>query len=294
LGINYSKNLILKMEIKIEDKRYPKLLRKISDSPKLLFYKGDFNSNIFDKTLAVVGSRRMTTYGKRVTEELITSVACYGITIVSGFMYGIDATAHKAALDAKGKTIAVMASGIDNVYPIYQKKLYQEIKEKGLIISEYFKKNSSEKWIYPRRNRIVAGISMAVLVVEAEEKSGSLITADFALKYKRKLFAVPGSIFSPTSKGTNSLIKNGLAEPVLSPKDILSFYKIDKAEDNDNSFLNFNIKESEIISILKRESVDLESIQERMKIPISELNIIISGLEIKGVIKKQGIKYYIK
>ncbi len=294
MGINNSKNLILKMEIKIEDKRYPKLLRKISDSPKLLFYKGDFNSNIFNKTLAVVGSRRMTTYGKRVTEELITSVACYGITIVSGFMYGIDATAHKAALDAKGKTIAVMASGIDNVYPIYQKKLYQEIKEKGLIISEYFKKNSSEKWIYPRRNRIVAGISMAVLVVEAEEKSGSLITAGFALKYKRKLFAVPGSIFSPTSKGTNSLIKNGLAELVLSPKDILSFYKIDETKDNDNSFLNFNIKESEIISILKREPVDLESIQEKMKIPISELNIIISGLEIKGVIKKQGIKYYIK
>ncbi len=282
------------MKIKIQDKKYPNLLRKISNPPKFLFYKGILSDEIFDRTLAVVGSRRMTFYGKRVTEELIATIASHGITIISGFMYGIDATAHRATLNSNGKTIAVMASGINNIYPIYQKKLYQEIEKNGLIISEYLEINSSEKWIYPKRNRIVAGISMAVLIVEAEEKSGSLITADFAMKFKKKIFAVPGSIFSSTSKGTNNLIKKGLAEPVNCSKDILSFFEIKDVRKNKNNFLNFSKEEVKVINILKRESLGLDLIHDKTKITISDLSVIMSGLEIKEIVKKEGIKYYLK
>ncbi len=277
-----------------ENKNYPKILKEISDAPSELFWKGDWNDEIFENTLAVVGSRKMTSYGKRVTEEIIGNLAFYGITIVSGFMYGIDAVSHKSALNAKGKTIAVMPCGVDVVHPSYQKSLYKEIEENGLIVSEYEKEKPSEKWIYPRRNRIVAGLSKAVLVVEAGEKSGSLITANLALKYKRKLFAVPGSIFSPTSKGTNNLIKKNLAEPVLCAEDVLKFFKKNKTENKKTNNSNFNDKENEIINILKEESADLNEIFNKSKMTISEINTTLLMLEMKGIIEKEGLKYKLK
>ena len=183
--------------VTINDPRYPSLLKQISDPPKQLYYKGEWQDDIFENCLAVVGSRRMTTYGKQIAERLVSEIASREITIVSGFMYGIDATSHKAAVDIGGKTIAVMPCGIELVHPEYQVKLYDEILEnKGLIISEYNGNLLPTNWTYPRRNRLVAGLSKAVMVVEAGEKSGSLITANFARKFKRKIFAVPGPLTS--------------------------------------------------------------------------------------------------
>ena len=217
--------------IEKENLQYPELLKQISDAPAQLYYKGiwpassaDENENLFENCLAVVGSRHMTQYGKKATEQLISEVAAAGITIVSGFMYGVDAAAHKAAVDAGGKTLAVMPCGIERIHPSHQKDLYDKILETGgLIISEWDGDGMPMLWTYPKRNRIVAGLAKATLVVEAGLESGSLITADFAKKFQRKVFAVPGPITSEVSKGTAKLIQEG-AMLVNSADDILEFF----------------------------------------------------------------------
>ncbi|MCH7605430.1 DNA-protecting protein DprA, partial [Patescibacteria group bacterium] len=206
-----------------KQRKYPALLAQGGDAPKQLYYRGSWDDELFDKCLAVVGTRRMTNYGKRITEQFIGEIAAAGVTIVSGFMYGIDATAHKAALQAGGKTIAVMPCGIDLIHPEYQADLYQEILDAGgLIISEYEGTYPAVSWMFPRRNRIVAGLSQATLVVEAGENSGALITANFAKKYGRKIFAVPNPLTSAVSKGVTQLLKEG-AELVGSADDILQY-----------------------------------------------------------------------
>lgn len=179
--------------ITISDNKYPKLLKEIGkDAPKKLYYKGKWDEKIFKNCLAVVGSRMMTAYGKRVVEQIVTEVAAAGLTIVSGFMYGVDAASHQAALKAGGRTIAIMPCGIDLIHPQYQQDLYVEIlNNQGLIISEYEGTFLPVNWTYPRRNRIIAAMSQAVLIVEAGEKSGSLITANFAKKFGGRVFAVP-------------------------------------------------------------------------------------------------------
>ena len=168
----------MKNRIENGNPEYPPLLKAIAQAPKELYYRGNWSACLFEECLAVVGSRKMTTYGRQVTEKLVSEIASAGITIVSGFMYGIDATAHKAALEAGGRTIAVMPCGIDLIHPEYQEDLYKEILENnGLIISEFPGLFPPALWTYPRRNRIVAGLSRATMVVEAGEKSGALITA---------------------------------------------------------------------------------------------------------------------
>ena len=245
--------------ITIDDKRYPKLLKKIGNSaPKQLYYKGNWDESIFKNCLAVVGSRRMTTYGKQVVEKITGEAAAAGLTIVSGFMYGVDAQAHRTALRFGGRTIAVMPCGINLIHPEYQQDLYTEIlNNHGLIISEYEGNMQPANWTYPRRNRIVAGLSWATLVVEAGEKSGSLITANWAKKFKRKLFVVPGPITSENSKGIMQLIKEG-AVPVSSARDILEYYKIKFEAQNPKSETNsrFKISNRETTTVEQKTSAD--------------------------------------
>jgi len=212
-----------------DDKEYPSLLKKIGkDAPKQLYCKKSaysFDKSIFENCLAVVGSRKLTHYGKQAIERIVGELALAGITIVSGFMYGGDAVAHQTAVKVKGRTIAVMPCGVDRISPEDQEELYNEIIENnGMIISEYEGNMAPALWTYPRRNRIVAGLSKAVLVIEAGEKSGSLITANLAKKFKRKIFAVPGPITSSVSIGTNMLIKEG-AEMVTEARDILRWFR---------------------------------------------------------------------
>ncbi|MGB2762376.1 MAG: DNA-processing protein DprA [Minisyncoccales bacterium] len=303
-----------------QDKVYPRLLKEVSDAPKWLYHKGKWDSEIFENCLAVVGSRRMTTYGKQVVERFITEIAMAGITIVSGFMYGIDAVSHKAALMAGGRTIAVMPCGIDIIHPEYQKDLYFEILNNNcLIISEFEKDLAPAFWTYPKRNRIIAGLSKACLVIEAGEKSGSLITAGYANKYKRKLFAVPGPITSENSKGTLQLIKDG-AEMAISAKDILRFYR----ESSENKLFKsrplfapagltspaspwlqrgepkpFDLKssfsplEEKIIAYLQREPLEIDAISRSLNVPVSKLGTVLSLMQIHGIVSKQGNKYYV-
>jgi len=292
--------------IKISDPRYPALLKKIStDVPRQLYYKGEWREDIFQNCLAVVGSRRMTTYGKQITEKLVSEIAGRGVTIVSGFMYGIDATAHKAAVDIGGKTIAVMPCGIELVHPENQVKLYDEILEnKGLIISEYKGNLLPVNWTYPRRNRIVAGLARAVMVVEAGERSGSLITANFARKFKRKIFAVPGPLTSILSKGINQLIKEG-AGVVTDAEDILEFFRKCSKPSFAQSCAKLGFErsrgqapmsslEQKIIQQLQKESMEIDFLARNLAISVSETGRALSMMEIKRLIFSENGKYYIK
>jgi DNA processing protein len=286
--------------VTIKDKRYPRLLKKLGkEAPTQLYYKGNWDEELFDNCLAVVGSRRMTTYGRQVVEKIVGQVASERITVVSGFMYGVDAMAHKTAVDAGGKTMAVMPCGIELVHPEEQVKLYDEILESGgLIISEYNGKMQPALYTYPARNRIVAGLSKAVLVVEAAEKSGSLITANLAKKFKKKLFAVPGPVTSLVSKGTNDLIKSGDAEMVLGAEDILKWFG--KSQER-SDLLKTRMQilggrtslEQQIVSCLQNEPMEMDLLARSLKKSVAELNIAISMMEMNSQIKNINGKYYI-
>ena len=298
-----------------DNPNYPKLLKEIKDVPKQLYYKGNWSNEIFENCLAVVGSRRMTSYGKQMVERLIGEIALSGITVISGFMYGVDATAHQATVRVGGKTIAVMPCGINIISPAYQENLYFEIiKNNGLIISEYEKDKKPELWTYPRRNRIVAGLAKAVLVVEAGPKSGSLITANYAKKFKRKLFSLPGPANSEVSKGTLQLIKEG-ATMVTSAKDILDYFRkgsedglfsssplsaprpatsrftAPKPHDSKSSFSSHPALEKKILNELQREPMEIDVLSRNLKIPTAKLGSMLSLLQLKGIIIKDGNKY---
>jgi len=286
--------------VNIQDKKYPYLLKEIKDPPKKLYYKGNWDLEIFENCLAVVGSRRMTSYGRRVVEEIISQIAGVGLTIVSGFMTGIDAQSHKTCLKVGGRTIAVMPCGIDLIHPEDQKELYLEIlNNKGLIISEYQGDFLPQLWTYPKRNRIVAGLSKAVLIVEAGEKSGSLITANFAKQFKRKIFAVPGPITSETSKGTLQLLKQG-ADLVTSAQDILEYFKSLGFSPSLISYSNEESKigvletlEKQILKQLQREPLDIDNLTRILGLPASKLGTILSLMQLKGLIQQEEGKYYV-
>lgn len=289
--------------IKIGDGKYPKLLKGIGkDAPKKLYYKGDWpacagrSEEIFENCLAVVGSRHLTSYGRKITKQLVTEIAAAGVTIVSGFMYGGDEAAHRAAVEVGGRTIAVMPCGIDMIHPEYQEELYNKILEnKGLVISEYEGGMPPSVWTYPRRNRIVAGLSKAVLIVEAGLNSGTLITAEFAKKFGRKIFAVPGPITSEVSKGTLELIRGG-AEAVGKAEEILRYYKMKGTiRENKGAIREFKgVKgiEGEILEHLRREPLEIDVLARNLGISTAKIGATLSLMQLKGFINQEGRKYY--
>ena len=212
------------IKINRDSKWYPEKLKNIEDSPKELYCLGNLEL-LNKKSMAVIGSRNYSEYGKQVAFEFAYSLAKEGICIVSGLAKGIDGFAHSACLKAKGKTIAVLGSGLDVIYPKENEKLYYDILNNGgLIISEYPLGSKPEKWHFPARNRIISGLSDGILVIEARKNSGTNITVDFALDQGKDVFVVPGNIYSKTSDGTNFLMKEG-AIPVTSAQDILDYLK---------------------------------------------------------------------
>ena len=211
-----SRNIII---ITIEDGEYPALLKEIYDPPIVLYLKGDL-SVFQDKMLSIIGCRRASIYGLKQAEQIAKSLAECGISIVSGMARGIDTAAHKGALLAKGKTIAVLGSGFNNIYPFENKILFEQISKNGAVISEFSLSTAPLRQNFPRRNRIISGLSQAIVVVEAAQKSGSLITADLALSQGREVFAVPGMANSLNAQGTNKLIKEG-AKLVENVQDII-------------------------------------------------------------------------
>lgn len=285
--------------IGLNDNRYPGLLKEISSPPSILYVKGKIPAG---PAIAVVGSRLATGYGLDMAARLSRELAARGIVIVSGLALGIDTAAHKAALEVGGKTVAVLGSGLDekSIYPAQNINLAREIVEKdGAVISEFPSKTSPLPHHFPQRNRIVSGLSLGVLVVEARQKSGALITANFALHQNREVFALPGSASSQSSAGTNKLIQQG-AKLVLSADDILEELNIEtKREETKNAEekINFNDlsgKEKIIAEIISRETLNVDKIIETTKLSASEVLAALSILEIKGIAKQADGKYELK
>lgn len=281
--------------VELGSAQYPEALRAINDPPERLFFKGVWDSSLFNNCLAVVGSRRMTRYGAQITDLLISQLAAAGISIVSGFMYGIDARAHQAAVAGGGRTIAVMPCGIERIYPQYQERLYHEIIENnGLIISEYAGDYPPLLWTFPKRNRIIAGLSRAVMVVEAGPKSGALITANLAKKYQRKVFVVAGQINVTLFEGIKKLIKDG-ADVVTEACDVLGYYGI---KQKDSTGTAAPVKELQglealIAKELSCEPMEIDVLSRRLRVSAAELGTAISLMELKGILVQMAGKYHV-
>jgi len=275
---------------KLKPEQFPERLLEIPQPPKTLYIRGKLPDP--DLTyLAVVGSRKYTSYGRDICEKLIKGLKGYPIVIVSGLAIGIDTIAHKAALENGLTTISFPGSGLDNdvLYPRMNIKLAQEITDKGgCLISEFDPSAISQLYFFPQRNRLMAGISKAVLIIEAEEKSGTLITARMALDYNRDVLAVPGSAFSSNSNGTNSLIKQG-ATPVVCSNDILEAlgFEIDKqAQTDKEKYADCGKDEMKIIELL-REPMERNDLIRELGMNIGEANALLSIMEIKELIKEE-------
>lgn len=265
--------------------QYPPLLKEIHGPPACLFCLGQA-LNPADKYFAIVGTRRTTPYGRQMAEKFAHEIANAGFVVVSGLAYGIDAIAHEATLEAGGRTIAVLGAGFDYITPPINKPLALKIQKSGTVISEYPPDFSPRKGTFPQRNRIIAGMSLATLVIEAPQRSGALITARLALEYNRDVFALPGNITQETSRGTNMLIRDCKAFPVTDIKDIFEYIKVGGAPYSSpkNTDEKLNTDEKIVYDLLKNGSAGIDQITAETKLPPARVNEILSTLEIKGLI----------
>ncbi len=276
------------------DRNYPQLLKQLDDAPIVLFTRGDFNSINFEKTIGVVGTRKITNYGLTVTKMFAADLALSGFTIVSGLAMGVDAVAGWSAISAGGKTVAVLGSGIDLCYPPVNKPLYDKIiAGGGVVVSEFPMGMQPNPGTFPSRNRIIAGLSLGVLVTEGAEDSGSLITANVALVINRPAFAIPGPITSSLSKAPLKLIEKG-GKLVTSAGDICRELKISsfaKASEGQAKLQNLSKNELKIIQLLENEGLSFDEIVRCSNLNSSVIAGLISMLEIKGIIKNSGGSY---
>ncbi|MBP1760916.1 MAG: Rossmann-fold nucleotide-binding protein involved in uptake [Firmicutes bacterium] len=278
----------------IEDDDYPSWLGKTHDPPYILYYRGDLDS-LNELCIAIVGSRRASTYGKTQSRRFGRELAGKGITVVSGMARGIDTEAHLGALEAGGKTAAVLGSGLDVIYPPENKQLFNEISEHGVVLTELPPHTHPEPGNFPMRNRVIAGLSRGVLVVEAQQRSGALITVDFALEQGRDVFAIPGQINNKNSEGTNNLIKQG-ACMVTEINDILTEYGLVNDEDNilQGELFNVSSEEKLIFDLLSTDSEHFDDLVYKSKLTIGELSTCLLQMELKGIIKALPGNYYVK
>ncbi len=268
--------------ITYEDRSYPKVLSEIPDSPAVLYCRGDEKLLNEKCLIAMVGSRRATSYGLSVAKSFSSKVAQAGAIVVSGLALGIDGACHRGTLETGGKTIAVLGTAIDKLYPLANESLGKKIiSSKGLIISEYPPGYPTYKTNFPMRNRIIAGLAQAVVVIEAAENSGALITATLALEYNRDLYAVPGDIGKTTSRGTNKLLSRG-AICLCDPSIIIEDFNLA----SEKIFIKLPKYEQNIIDAIRSGADSFDKIINKLKIKPNELNVLIGRLEIKGVIKK--------
>ncbi len=276
-----------------EDPLYPVRLKQIYDYPPVLYVRGNLPAED-EACLAVVGTRRPTIYGRQVTEEIVTDLARSKITIVSGLARGIDSVAHRTTLDAGGKTIAVLGSGLDIVYPGDNTKLAQAIMEQGALVSEYPLGVKPRAENFPLRNRIMSGLSLGVLVVEAGERSGALITAHQAVEQNREVFAIPGSILSPASQGTNRLIQEG-AKLVRNDTDILQELNLTIVvrQSEIKEFSPTNEFESAILKQLTAEPSHIDEICRQSGLTMQEVGSTLALLELKGIARQVGNMHYV-
>ena len=280
-------------KITIKDKNYPELLKQIYDPPKELYINGELKKS--EKyPLAVVGTRKMSNYGKQTTEHFVRVLAQSGLTIISGLALGIDSLAHKTALENKTKTIAVLGSGLDDIYPKIHKNLAEKIiNSGGAVISEYSPETPPYQSNFIERNRLISGLSMGVLVIEAPKKSGALITAQQALKQKRKVFVVTGRIYDKNSIGTNELIRQG-GQLVQNPEQILKELGIKSTFIKSKIREDLSKNEEIVLKILTKDPVHIDKITQKTKMPTNEIISALTQMELKGIIKNLGNNQYIR
>jgi DNA processing protein len=280
--------------VTLDDPEYPENLRKVRDCPELLFVKGCLTPG--DRiAVAIVGTRNPTVVGQAVAAEIAADLAAAGVTIVSGLAYGIDACAHSAALNARGRTIACLGHGVDQVYPKANWALYREIPEAGALVSEYLPGTGPKPWHFPERNRLISGLSLGVVVVEAGLKSGALITADWALRQGRPVMCVPGSVKSAASQGTNRLIQEG-AYLVTCAEDVLSFLRQDNEyvpqPETAGAIQSVSLEESLVLNCLARCEYIEDICDELNEIPVYRTMSLLSALEVRGYVRSlAGGKY---
>lgn len=277
------------------DGAYPARLKEIDDSPPVLYIRGELLPED-DLSVAVVGTRRPTPYGRQVAEEMSYQLAGNRVTVLSGLARGVDGIAHRAALQAGGRTVAVLACGLDMVYPPEHKKLAAEITEHGALISEQPVGTQPRGDFFPRRNRILSGMSLGVLVVEGDLKSGALITADFANDQGRDVFAVPGSIFSAQSRGTNARLQRGEAKLVTRIEDVLEELNLYTAPQQIEmqELVPATDTEADILRHISKEPVHIDEVCRESGLPASTVSSLLAMMELKGLVREIGSKAYVR
>ena len=287
-GADSSKNTNIR-EILAMESAFPERLREIPDSPSCIYCKGRLPEKD-EHTVGIIGARDGTDYGKAVARKLAGELSEYGISIISGMAYGIDSAAHLGALEAKGRTYAVLGCGVNICYPSVNYRLYQKIMEKGGIISEYAPGAPPLPHHFVERNRLIAGLSDILLVVEAKEKSGTFITVDRALEQGKQVFAVPGRITDPLSKGCNKLIREGAAV-CLSKEDILECFSIDSEKESTRR-LSLEGEERKVFEALDLEKKHVDILSRELSMPLKSLYAILLQLELAGYCISESNAYY--
>jgi DNA processing protein len=276
-----------------EDAAYPALLREIYAPPPVIYVRGKLCPED-EWAVAMVGTRRATAYGKRVARMLSQDLVRNGVTVVSGLARGIDAEAHQAALDAGGRTLAVMACGLDRIYPPEHRKLAHEIAENGALISDYPIGRRPEARNFPPRNRIISGLSLGVVVVEAGNKSGALITVEFAIEQGREVFAVPGNIVSRASVGCNRIIQDG-AKMVLHVRDVLEELNLTMIEQHAEvrAVLPVDGTEAQLLELISDDPLHVDEICQQSQIPVHQVSSTLAMMELKGMVRQVSGMHYI-
>lgn len=276
-----------------DSEAYPRNLLTIHDAPPVLYVQGDLLPED-DWAVAVVGTRHASVYGKEAARNLAGDLARSGVTVVSGLALGIDAVAHQAALDAGGRTIAVLGSGVDVIYPEQNRRLAQAVAKRGALVSEYALGTPPERSNFPPRNRIISGLALGVIIVEAGARSGALITADFALDQGREVFAVPGSIFQRSCEGTNRLIRDG-ARPVLSVNDVLE--ELNLAQVTQQAEVRAAVPTTELeqslLDLLSSEPTHVDELGRAAELPAATVASTLALLELKGLARQVGGMSYV-
>ncbi|RMF51119.1 MAG: DNA-protecting protein DprA [Anaerolineae bacterium] len=276
-----------------EDPAYPERLQSISQPPPVLYVRGTLLSD--DAwAVAVVGTRRVTRYGRQVAEEIATGLARHGVTVVSGLARGVDGVAHRAALQAGGRTLAVLGCGVDHIYPPEHRSLAEDILQAGALVSDYPPGTPPDAANFPARNRIISGLSLATVVVEAGETSGALITARFAVEQGRDVFAVPGGIYAPLSKGPNRLLKQG-AHPLLSVEDVLEALNLSQVQQYRQARLALpeDPVERALLEHLRDEPLHVDELRALVNLPVAQVSAALTMMELKGLVRQVGAMHYV-
>ncbi|MCX6065495.1 MAG: DNA-processing protein DprA [Chloroflexi bacterium] len=276
-----------------DDADYPAHLKEVDQPPPVLYVRGAITADD-GWSVAIVGTRAVTPYGRQVTEELATVIAQNGVTVVSGLARGVDAIAHSAAIKAGGRTLAVLGSGVDKIYPPEHRSLAEKIFSQGAVISDYAPGTPPDSANFPPRNRIISGLSMAIVVVEAGDTSGALITAEFAAQQGRDVFAVPGLVYAPQSRGTNRLIANG-ARVYLQPNDVLEALDLTRNVERREvrRAVPSDETESALLRLLDAQPAHVDEIRARLGLPIEKISAALTMMELKGIVRQVGGMNYV-